>query len=350
MHLVKRDCKYYKGDIPCSFHKKEGVLCETCPYYKKRGERILIIKLGAIGDVIRTTPLLRRLQTEYPDSEIYWLTDFPDVVPSTVNYIYEYTAKSVEILKNIKFDYLFNLDKDREACALANSINAEVKKGFILDNGFCFPVDEPARDKWLTGLFDDLNKANKKSYPEEIFRICGFEYKKEEYIVELKEDIDINIQKKSGIIGLNTGCGDRWKTRLWKEENWIMLAKELVDSGYSVLLLGGAQEHEKNNRIAEKSGAFYPGHFSLRQFFSLVDKCDVIVTAVSMAFHVAVGLKKKIVLFNNIFNPNEFELFGRGIIIQPDVPCRGCFKANCNIECMDLIKPEEVYNSIKKLL
>ena len=54
--------------------------------------------------------------------------------------------------------------------------------------------------------------------------------------------------------------------------------------------------------------------------------------------------------FNNIFNPNEFELFERGIIIQPDVPCRGCFKAHCNIECMDLIKPEEVYNSIKKLL
>ena len=66
MH-VKTDCKYFKGDIPCVYHKKEGVKCnDSCKYYypkinKKMKKRILIIKLGAIGDIIRTTPILRQL-------------------------------------------------------------------------------------------------------------------------------------------------------------------------------------------------------------------------------------------------------------------------------------------------
>ena len=36
---------------------------------------------------------------------------------------------------------------------------------------------------------------------------------------------------------------------------------------------------------------------------------DLVVTAVTMAMHIALGLGKKLVLFNNIFNPHEFELY-----------------------------------------
>ena len=52
---------------------------------------------------------------------------------------------------------VINLDKDREACALATEVRAERKLGFELDTGgVCRPVDDgPARDKFLTGLFDD---------------------------------------------------------------------------------------------------------------------------------------------------------------------------------------------------
>ena len=39
---------------------------------------------------------------------------------------------------------------------------------------------------------------------------------------------------------------------------------------------------------------------------------------VSMALHVALGLKKKVVLFNNVFNSKEFELYGLGEIVEPE--------------------------------
>lgn len=128
------------------------------------------------------------------------------------------------------------------------------------------------------------------------------------------------------------------------------MAKDLKQEGYGVLLLGGEQEEEKNIRIAKNSGAFYPGHFPLNKFISLIDQCDLIVTAVTMALHIAIGLEKKIVLFNNIFNKSEFELYGLGEILEPDVDCKGCYKKFCDRDCMNLIRVDDVHRVCKKLI
>jgi heptosyltransferase-2 len=68
--MIKNDCVFFLGDRPCQPHKQHGVHCDQCDYYEGIKERILIIKLGAAGDVIRTTPLLHRLKHEYPLSYI----------------------------------------------------------------------------------------------------------------------------------------------------------------------------------------------------------------------------------------------------------------------------------------
>jgi len=67
---IKTDCRYFKGHIPCSPNKKYGVDCNSCDYYDKTDGRILIIKLGAAGDVIRTTPLLFPISQQYPNAKI----------------------------------------------------------------------------------------------------------------------------------------------------------------------------------------------------------------------------------------------------------------------------------------
>ncbi|HEY6180839.1 MAG TPA: hypothetical protein VIW67_01270, partial [Terriglobales bacterium] len=54
---VAFDCKFFLGDRPCVWHKADGVLC-TCERYQKVEQRLLIIKLDAMGDVLRTTALL----------------------------------------------------------------------------------------------------------------------------------------------------------------------------------------------------------------------------------------------------------------------------------------------------
>lgn len=352
--VLHTDCKFFRGDLPCKPHKEFGVHCDGCEHYTARTEKILIIKLGAIGDVIRTTPLLERVWQEHPSAAIWWLTRSPEMVPSSVDKVLPFTLESILLLQNTEFDLLFNLDKDAEACALALQIQATTKRGFILQDGKPAPVDADAVHKYHTGLFDDINKANAKSYPQEIFEICGWEFNGEQYILEAPAHKAWNIPSEGKpIIGLNTGCGGRWTSRLWAEERWEQLVAALQREGYCPLLLGGEQEHEKNSRLAARTGAAYLGYFSLREFTSLMNQCDAVVTAVTMAMHLAIGLKKPLILFVNIFNPHEFELYGRGEILTPEHPCTCFFQATCSnaeYQCMEHISVERVVGAVGRSL
>ena len=348
---LNRDCRYFLGHIPCRPHKKHGVHCEGCGYYDPADYNILIIKLGAIGDVIRTTPLLHRLKKVHPRAFITWLTLTPDVLPSGVDRKMGFEPKNLVSLEAIGFDLLINLDKDLEACALTERISAKEKKGFRLLDGKCVNIDEAAYHKFLTGLWDDVNKENTKSYPEEIFEICGYRFEGEKYILELPDNRPaFNIPEGARVVGLNTGCGGRWVTRLWADDRWAGLAKRLKAAGYYPLFLGGDQEHEKNLRLAKESGGAYFGTFSLQDFFCLVDRCELVVTAVTMAMHITIGLDKKIVLFNNIFNPREFELYGLGEILSPGEECEGCFYQTCEHDCMSKITVDDTFAAVERLL
>jgi len=350
--IFKSDCRLFRGYMPCQPHKDSGVVCDNCEYYDKTDGAILIIKLGAIGDVIRTTTLLPKLKELFPNHKIWWLTYSPDIVPKLVDKVFNYDVESIEILKACQFDLLINLDKDLQATALANSINAKEKKGFILKDNAPYYADDLARDKYLTGLFDSLNQSNTKTYPEEIYELCGWKYKGEEYILDNTENHswEINNQGKK-IVGLNTGCGARWISRLWADDNWIELIKLLQNNGYYPLLLGGKQEDEKNLYFSETTGADYKGYFSLGKFISEVNQCDLIISAVTMGMHIAIGLKKPLILMNNIFNPNEFELYGRGEIIMPDKKCDCFFSPKCNNKnyfCMVYIYPSKLLEAVKR--
>lgn len=343
---IKRDCKFFKGDIPCKPHKMLGVHCENCTKYSKIEHKIIIIKIGAIGDVIRTTCLLHKLRKEYNNAEIYWLSNSPEVLPASVDHRLKLNYLNITLLQQIEWDLIINLDKDKEACALLNSLEGKAKKGFMLNEGKTSPINEEAKHKYLTGLFDDVNKQNKKNYQQEIFEICGFIYNGEEYLIDVPDatvDWDIDYDKK--VVGLNTGCGGRWTSRLWPEQYWTSLAKILLDNNYDVILLGGELEHEKNSRISKESGAKYFGYFELNSFVSLMNQCKLIVSAVTMAMHIAIGLKKNLLLFNNIFNPYEFELYNRGEIISPMEECKCFYKSICEEEthCMTQISPEYVF-------
>ncbi len=352
---LKTDCRWFRGDIPCTPHKKHGVHCvdktgALCSFYDPCTSKILIIKLGAIGDVIRTTPLLTKLKEVHPHAQFWWLTFSPAVVPSSVDVVLPFSAQSVSALQATQFDVIVNLDKDREACALTALLSASTKKGFTLRDGKPSPIDTDAVHKFMTGVFDDINKANTKSYPEEIFEICGFQFNGEEYILDsfAGDGYTWKLPAKKKIVGLNTGCGGRWTSRLWAEKNWVALAKNLKKAGYLPVLLGGEQEHAKNKRIQKKSGAVYFGHFPLRQFVNLLDQCDLVVTAVTMAMHITIGLHKKIILFNNIFNKSEFELYGRGEILEPDFDCECYYSPVCPNDCMQYISVDMVIKAIKR--
>jgi len=359
INQIKTDCRYFKGDVPCKPHKESGVHCieqsgSECTKYDPIREKILIIKLGASGDVIRTTPILHPLKKQFPNAKIFWLTLNPEIIPDQVDVVLYFNTANIEFIKEVQFDLLINLDKDKEACALTNVISAKDKKGFILKNGIPFPANVSAENKYLTGIFDDISKQNTKTYMVEMFEMLDLIYNGEKYILPdfSSKNNYWDVDKKKNIVGLNTGCGGRWTSRLWADDNWIDLAKKLLDHNYEVVFLGGEQENTKNKLFAEKSSAKYFGFFPLEKFINLIDQCDLVVTGVTMAMHLTLGLNKKIVLFNNIFNKNEFELFGLGEVIEPEKECKCFYKPTCvnnEYQCMDYIKVDKVLNTIENL-
>lgn len=355
---IKFDCKYFRGDIPCLPNKLRGKVCE-CDEYVKTGKRILIIKLGALGDVIRTTPLIERFRNMYPECHITWLTWTPDILPAdAVDDIYPFDFKSTYIIRNKEFDIAINLDKEYEACALLQDVKAENKYGFTLKDHHIDVATPAAQHKLVTGLFDQASQENTKNYLEEIFEICHLDFKGEDYKLSYPQDSFEKwnlIREKAGdkpVIGLNTGCGERWKTRLWPQEYWIELINRLQDNGYFPVVLGGPPEDERNQYYAKQTGVYYPGTYPLKEFIALSANTDLIVTAVSMMMHIATALKKPMVLFNNIFNKHEFYIYGRGEIVEPSTGCDDFYGTKCTRErhCMCDLPVDLVFEAVERNL
>lgn len=356
---VKFDCKYFRGDIPCKPNKLRGKRC-TCDEYTPITHRILIVKLGALGDVIRSTALLVRYRKMYPNAHITWITHSPEILPhdGSIDVIAKFEYKSIFPLFSQEFDIAINLDKDLEACTLLASVKAKKKYGFTRENNHLAGTNAAAERKIVTGLFDDESKANTKSYPEEIFDICELDFLKEEPVLNVNKDLvkkwESIKEKAKGkkIVGLNTGCGPRWNTRLWPDAYWIELIGQLQKAGYYPVALGGTAEDARNKSFAEKTGLYYPGTYSLEEFIAITANCDLIVTAVSMMMHIAIGLKRPLVLFNNIFNRYEFEMYGRGIIVEPTSGCDDFYGNTCTREkcCMNDLPVSSVFASIQKLV
>ena len=394
---VKYDCKHFEGHIPCKPNKMYDVQCNNCSNYEQdidaiielntkesllekiykisnfsnsktteertnlstEKTKILFIKLGAIGDVIRTTPLLEKYKEKYGDCHFTWITHSPQVVPKNeVDEILKWEESSVSYLSNQEFDIAINLDKDKEACMLLSLVNSKDKFGFIWKDGHLNTATNNAEHKLITGLFDHISKRNTKNYLQEIFEICHFDFNGEDYKINLNQKGSDIWKKKlrklangKTIIGLNTGCGLRWKTRLWPKEHWVELINNLERQGYFCLLMGGPDEDEKNHYYAKQTNATYLGTFSLEEFISITNNTDIIVTPVSMMMHIAIALKKQLMLFHNIFNIHEFELYGRGIIIEPTSGCDCYFGNSCSREksCMKDISVQDVLTNIAEL-
>jgi heptosyltransferase-2 len=340
-------------------NKLRNKVCTACDEYKPASKRILIIKLGAIGDVIRTTPLVVSYRKRYPDCHITWLTHSPEVLPSTqVNTILKFDFASVYTVQNMRFDIAINLDKEPEACALLKDVKASEKYGFIWNNHHIDVATPNAEHKLVTGLFDNISIENKKHYLDEIFEICHLQFNDEPYLLNVDQSLveKWNSLKKQAegklIIGLNTGCGKRWTTRLWPNDYWIALIKKLLNNGYYPILLGGEAEDENNRLLEKQSGAYYPGHFSLKEFIAITANCDLVVTQVSMMMHIVTALKVPLVLMNNIFNKNEFYLYNNGVIVEPTSGCDCYYGNTCKRQrnCMQDISVEMIEERINNIL
>jgi ADP-heptose:LPS heptosyltransferase len=332
----------------------------------------LILKLAAMGDVLRTTPLLRGLKKEAEGCHITWLTE-PNVVPilrgiSEIDRLLPYTPDTVLQMEIETFDRLYCFDKEPRATALAMKIRAESKIGFGLGpmgNTIC--LNKESEYTYELGINDRLKfRTNVKTYPELVFECAGLPYMEpQEYVLpdlspEIKRTAEwlFNAGIRSGDlkIGLNTGAGEVFATKKWTEDGYIKLADRLTgELGAKVLLLGGPGEVDRNRRIA--AATKYPvvntgNDNPIREFAGLIGNCNLMVTGDTLALHIAIGLKVPVLVMMGPTCHQEIELYGRGAKIISDCPCSPCYLSICpqKITCMDAISVDSVFESLAGLL
>ncbi|HEY5536743.1 MAG TPA: glycosyltransferase family 9 protein [Ignavibacteria bacterium] len=368
--LIKNNCKFFPGDRPCKPHKERGKVCDTCDEYSPVKHKTLIIKLDAIGDVLRTTAILSSLKKAYPGTYIKWLTKSNakelfinnDLVDEIICYEVPVTNINLAIEE---FDVVINLDPSPVSSALCSFAIGKEKFGFGLNSkGKVYPVNKEAEEWFTMGSFDSDKKKNKKTYQQIIHEICRFPYDKSEIILSLnKKDIDFKnefikknkLENDKLIVGINAGASIRWQFKKWRLEGYKELIKKLTDSlDCRILLYGGADEIETNNELIKTSKKILDtGHDnSLRQFIALMDIPQILITGDTLALHVAAALKKKVICLFGPTSYNEIEDYGRITKIYPEMECLVCYKNKCDFipNCMDLISADMIFNAVKKLL
>lgn len=160
------DSRFFKGDIPCFPHKNKGIKCNDCSYYSKYENKILIIKRAAIGDVLRTTSILKSIKDKYPNCHITWITE-PSAAPllennSLVDRVMSDFAEYIPMLFIEKFFWVINPDTDYKSCLLATLASAENKSGFILNqSGVVVPHSNAAEEWFQMGIWDDKKRKSK---------------------------------------------------------------------------------------------------------------------------------------------------------------------------------------------
>lgn len=359
------NCIFFNGFYPCKFHKNKATVCEKCPEYSPYNKIIGIIKLDAIGDVLRTTAVLKPLQYMYPDSKIIWITRSNafelfynnDLVNEVVDYL-EYFK-----LIPVDFDILINFDNTALSSSILSILTAKIKKGFILDEkNIVHPADKNAVEWYEMGLNDTLKQNNKKTYQRIMCDIIDFKENYGNIIVSLTEkerSIKNDFMKKFHLsgkkcIGIHPGSSARWLSKRWPAKHYISLIEKLLSQNITVIMYGSSNEAELIDTICENFPQIIRPHTEkdLRLFFTLLDIPEIIITCDSLALHAAAGLSKTVIALVGPTSASELEIYNRGHIITADSKCLCCYKSCCSeiISCMEKIDPDTVYTNILKYL
>lgn len=366
--MLKINCAHFKGDRPCNPHKENGVKCSDCNYYQPISFKVLIIKLDAVGDVLRTTSILEPLKKKFPGCYIEWCTRYNSLElfknNPLVNEVITFEDDAVFRLNAEEYDILINLDTSKLSSAIAASVSAKEKFGFVLNKkGYVEATSDAAR-QWLEmSAFDDLKKTNEKSYQQIMYEILNLDLPVEPPMINIsqkdKEKVAAKyfIKKllpKKPVIGLNIGVGTKWPSKGWTFESWKILVKKLGSDKYNLLLLGGPEEKETIKKLKKE---FYflvetGCDNSLLEFAAIVDLCDLVITADTLALHIATALQKKIIALFGPTSSNEIELYGKGIKLKATEDCKCYYRKYCSekISCMEKITSDMVIKAMTELI
>jgi heptosyltransferase-2 len=367
--MIRTDCRHFPGGRPCDHHKAHQAICTECQIHSPRGKTILIIKFDAIGDVLRTTSILPSLRKAHDECFVTWITA-PEATDlfidnSLVNEVLCHGSEYLPAVLSREFDIAINPDASPRSCELAAIANAPVKYGFVgSSRGHVVPLNGAAAE-WLTvGACDQAKKENRKTYQQILHAICELDDTGQHIVLNLTEPEaaqtsvlmrTLDLDPCKPVVGLNTGAGSRWKHKKWTVTRFVELVEMMLAStDASILLLGGPAERERNEQISSffGSGVARATSETVRAFIRLVNLCNLVVTGDTLALHVAVGLRKRVIALFGPTSHSEIDLYGLGSKIVTPADCACCYRRDCERDttCMDLITAEEVMAAVVREL
>jgi len=342
----------------------------------KSVKRILIIRSGAIGDVLMTTPLARAIRKHYPEANISYLTGkWSEKVlkrNQNINEIISFDDKIIckkdifsiwglrDKIKNKNFDIAFILDKSYIWNLFAFLSKIPFRMGFDR-KGEGFPNNINVKfegEKYELDYYLDiarLIKANTKNNRIELWPRKNDIRFANEFIRKHKLKKIIGIAPAGAV-----NPGQELAEKRWPKERYIELINKLIKDNYDIILFGGKVDSKINNCIInginhKNKIINTTGKLTINQTSALIEKCRVFVTNDSGAMHIAAATNTKIIA---IFGPTDPKRFAPRdtVVIKKKLGCSPCYDIFGNYKkckkhnCMNLIKVDDVLETVIKTL
>ncbi len=344
---------------------------------QKRQHKILIVRLGAIGDVIHTLPALAALRRAMPEAHLTWVVE---------------RGGAAKLLQdNPYLDDLIELDlrgwrksltKAETLAAIRDSIASLRSGGFDLALdfqgllksamiarlagiprrvGFAKEALRESASRWLLTeevVVDDDDHVIKKNL--QLVRYLGYEVSGEyEFPIRLdaadEQFADEEIEKNDGSLAiLNPGGG--WATKLWHTSEFAAIADRLWEAhGIRSAVTYGPGELSLAQAVVAQAntGAAFPLASSLKQFLALARRAKLFLGGDTGPMHLAAAARTPIVA---LFGPTSARRNGPFdkddlVVERFDLDCRtDCYRRYCSHTSCMKIPVEVVWQAVVKRL
>lgn len=294
--------------------------------------RILILKVGALGDVIRTSYILPGLKNKYKKAKIYWITSmggyellkYNKYIDNLINID---NLESIEKLKKKSFDIFISLEDEAEIFSIFENLKVKKIIGAYKENGKMIYTDE-LREWFDMGLIskfgkekaDILKKENKLSHAQIFSKGLQIEIKKPyfENNLEIEKDIKkIYEKKEKRMIGLNLSAGKRWKSKALRLEEAKKLVEYLQqDKENRIFILGGKEDLDYNSNLIKKLKSCEQLEIiepkSLTEFAAIIGIMDFLISSDTLALHLGISQNIKTISYYAPTSAVEIDTFGLG--------------------------------------
>lgn len=375
----RKKCQLFSDRLRAKVESKfslDQMVDKTLEVYKevKQEKKILITKLGAVGDLALAVPSFRMIRKRFPNSYLSLLVDskltgLVDSCPYLNEIItFERSKKHkrwsrilrlARRLRERQFDFSIDLQNNSKTHLITFLSRIPKRIGYMRGlSGYLLthPVQEPKEPMApILHQFQLLKRIGVNQLDESLE--LWTEEESDRWALERFREGGIH--SADGVIGFAIGSSQKWPSKRWPIENFALLAKRLiVECQYKVVLIGGPDDLVLanafyNHLLPQSSVLNLVGKTNLSQLVSCVKRFDVLVSGDSAPIHIAAALKTKLVA---LFGPTEpkrhlppghdHSVFVRRIECQP------CYRGICHnkkeLECLRLIEVEDVFDAVRK--